>query len=104
MKVLPKSEILSKNGDICKRHSGHEARLNDHERRLAICHEDHSDMYREIKDKVSNRFFITLCIFVIGGLGFQLMIYDAIQRVDKKVVAIEATLTRPERIKCTPTH
>ena len=84
--------------EICKVHSGHEAILKDHERRLDTCHGDHVLLWEAIKKKVSNAFFILLCGFVIGGLGFQLRIYDTIKNVEKKVAVIEA-LMNAERDK-----
>lgn len=78
--------------DLCKLHSGHEAILRDHERRLKQYHDDQVDIWNAIKDKVSNKFFIILVGFVVGGLGFQLMIYDTIKAVDKKVAVIEAVI------------
>lgn len=85
--------------EVCKKHSGHETKLNDHEKRLEANSTEHILMWEEIKKKVSNIFFILLCGFVIGGLGFQLKIYDTIKNVEKKVAVIEAIMNNGDVAK-----
>lgn len=81
----------------CLYHSGHETMMREHGRRLSDQHNDRSIMWTAIKDKVPIRYFVLLVVFVVGGLGFQLMIYDSIKDIDKKVAVIEVTVNQIQK-------
>lgn len=76
----------------CLYHSGFEVQGREFGRRLADQHNDRVIMWAAIKDKVPIRYFILLVTFVVAGLGFQLMIYDSIKVVDKKIAVIEVSI------------
>lgn len=81
----------------CRLHSGLEVATREHGRRLSDQHNDRSIMWTAIKDKVPIRYFVLLVVFVVGGLGFQLMIYDSIKDIDKKVAVIEVTVNQIQK-------
>lgn len=76
----------------CLYHSGMKVQAAEFGRRLSDQHNDRALMWDAIKDKVPIRYFILLVTFVVAGLGFQLMIYDSIKTVDKKIAVIEVTI------------
>jgi hypothetical protein len=80
--------------ELCDLHSGHEVTLKEHDRRLNAFDDNSVLVWDAIKKKCSNTFFILLCSFVIGGLAFQLAIYDTIKNVEKKVAVIEALINK----------
>lgn len=82
--------------ELCDLHSGHDVTLREHERRLNAFDDNNVLLWDAIKKKCSNTFFILLCSFVIGGLAFQLAIYDTIKNVEKKVAVIEAVIKKDE--------
>ena len=87
-----KKESVECGKGTCLYHSGLEVQAREHGRRLSDQHNDRSIMWDAIKDKVPIRYFVLLVIFVVGGLGFQLLIYDSIKDVDKKVAVIENSI------------
>lgn len=76
----------------CLFHSGMVVQNQEYGRRLADQRNERGLMWDAIKDKVPIRYFVLLVTFVVCGLGFQLMIYDSIKTVDKKIAIIEVTV------------
>lgn len=77
----------------CLYHSGLEVQAREFGRRLSDQRSDRDQIWTAIKDKVPIRYFILLTMFVVGGLGFQLLIYDSIKAVDKKIAVIEYAIS-----------
>ena len=75
--------------DQCFYHSGHEAILNDHERRLSTCHNDHGEIWNSIKEKVPFKLFSLLVLLVIGNLGFQMAIFTLVKDLQATVAVIK---------------
>jgi hypothetical protein len=80
----------------CLYHSGMTVQAREFGRRLSDQHNDRAIMWNAIKDKVPIKYFILLVTFVVGGLGFQLLIYDSIKAVDKKIAVIEYSIQQIE--------
>lgn len=76
----------------CHCHLKHQQKLDDHDKAIAENKSDHKDLWDEIKNRVTNRFFVLLVLLVIGNLGFQFAIYDKINAVDKMQAIVKTKL------------
>jgi len=77
----------------CDCHPKHQRILSDHDKQLDENHEDHEKIANALKERVTNKFFLVLVLLIISNLGFQIMIYDKLQAVDKATAIIETRLT-----------
>ena len=84
------------NSRYCTCHPKHDRILQDHDKALYENSKQHNQLWDAIKDvsksSVPIKFFVLLVAMVIGNLGFQLIIYDKLNQVDKTNAVIESRI------------